>query len=337
MGSSSPSALFLVPSGAYALQLASDQQFLGQQDLFITSLAINHIGGWFLLFLACFHVRRGGQDLTTEERTSWWTRWKAPGRRNTAVRSDVEERTRRLDENPFLWLSLRRVGRLRVTQIGLALVFGIWCIGWLEGGDGWLDPILSLVFAVAFHLILKLWVAFEGGERLGADRRSGALELVLTTPVSIQGLLQGQIQGIRRMGQGTVFVLLLFDLLFWLSGLREASWRPGDWLPLCVVATGTFLLDLHALAWTGLWTGLTARRPVMAPFFAILRVLVLPWIVWTVLLMTPGLRRINTGWPIFYAWTIVMVGNSLFWWAYSRARLLRELRALAAQPFVRKG
>ena len=107
-------------------------------------------------------------------------------------------RRRLLDCNPIYWLSRRE----RVSSFGILLAFSL--LAAIAASVGYQDwrvigpqanevfPVFAWFFcAAAIHGLMILRVAIVAAERFGEDRRSGALELILSTPLSISSVLAG--------------------------------------------------------------------------------------------------------------------------------------------------
>jgi len=101
-------------------------------------------------------------------------------------------RTRLLDRNPCLWLG----GRHRVKRNSGLGVSGSRSRGWLAGYLKWPNDWLGAENYVTTGLPGSRGAQGVGG--LGSlpavrpDRRSGALELVLSTPLTVREILRGQ-------------------------------------------------------------------------------------------------------------------------------------------------
>ena len=56
-----------------------------------------------------------------------------------------------------------------------------------------------MFLAFVMHLLLKVFVATEASRRLNEDRRSGALELLLVSPLSISQIISAQTAALRQI------------------------------------------------------------------------------------------------------------------------------------------
>ena len=66
------------------------------------------------------------------------------------------------------------------------------------------------------NLVIKVWFALEAGKQLSEDRKQGALELLLSTPLTVQDILRGQRLALERQFLGPVMVVLM--VLFLVKG-----------------------------------------------------------------------------------------------------------------------
>jgi hypothetical protein len=198
------------------------------------------------------------------------------------------------------------------------------------------EPVFSVLMFLAFvmHLLLKVFVATEASRRLNEDRRSGALELLLVTPLNERAILAGWLTGLKRRFAAPVAMWLSLDFLLWWAG------AGGVWLLAMLAVTGMFIADCYTLCWIGLWKGLTARSSTRAFAGAIIRVLVLPWIAFVGALgiCSAFLELDNVPSPWGFGWLVFLwfVTGYLMDFAFCLQgihRLSRDLRLLAAQRF----
>lgn len=322
----------MLPSPGYSLMLASDLAYAARSDQFWASLATGHLIGWCLLITACVAAPHTWKEHPTDPRP--WLRRQFWQRLLLGPESSAHHlRNQLLDRNPCLWLGARHRFRQYLIWLFLAFLALLWFLGWLKWRSEWLTIEVSIMTAFIFHLFLKLALASEAAQRLGPERHQRTLELVLATPLSVREILQGHLLALRGQFLGPVLVVLCFDLVLFMLGFRaSAHWAHSSWTSLAFVGVSTFLLDLYALAWTGLWTGLTARYPNRAAGQAVARVLVLPWLLWIAMLIALQINRARGGGFLLF-WFLISIANSILFLAWSRHQLHRNLRELASiQP-----
>ncbi|MBI4662407.1 MAG: ABC transporter permease subunit [Verrucomicrobia bacterium] len=326
------------------------------------------------LALACWILPKVWQERPGGRKTfRWrerWRRWK--------FGADHAGRGRRrlLDLNPFYWLGARE--RLSVYGsllfiVGLASL-GIW-IGWRVGPNfgGSARPYGGLVFVwfwttASLHGILLFRVATYAAHRFVEDRRSGALELLLSTPLPARQIWRGQWLALIRQLWGPMCAALLAHGVFvWgllelfaaeeLSPAKTAwdiiksafayglSGLPGiDWhflfVFIVVMAIG-ILLAIHwiTLGWVGMWMGLKVKHARIAPWLTLALVLIPPWPIF--IFFVAAMDYINFFWSEFellYLCLAVGFGLGLAHnvalsiWAWRR--LSRDFRVAVTDRFL---
>jgi ABC-type transport system involved in multi-copper enzyme maturation permease subunit len=141
---------------------------------------------------------------------------------------------------------------------------------------------LSLIPAYALHLLLKCQFAAEAARRLAQDRASGALEILLSTPLRPAEILDRSWQALkRRFRPARVLALLTNGGILACFLVGDGLHAPEEDWPIIIglmLAAGALLfLDCQALAWTAMLEGARGRTPLRAALGAIGRVLVPAW------------------------------------------------------------
>ncbi len=288
----------------------------------------------FFLGLASWIVPRTWQDRPLSEAAQQRRRrvneFGAPP---VAVR--VAQRRRLLAINPMLWLVTR--GRFKLASVWIFLALGvvIWSIGLMVSPRDWQDDGVYIFSAIVVHTVLKFWVVTEACRRFSLDRQSGALELLLSTPMPAADLVRGQAMGITRQFAGPIVVVLVSDLIFCAAGKSNRGW-PEVW----VAGMAVLVADVIALTWLGMWRGLNSRRPVRAAAATLSRILVLPWLLWGLGLTVFGLMggfRLSPRFIEEFGFQLLYLGLSLgvdlaFAWP-ARHWLLTRFRQVATERF----
>ena len=118
--------------------------------------------------------------------------------------------------NAFYWLAAR--ARLKPAQVWtfLGLMAVWWLVAWLFAGSAWLDESVAITTALLLNFALKVWVVIEAGQRLAEDQKSGALELLLSSPLKVEDILRGQMLALRRQFLWPLLVVIVVELcLMW--------------------------------------------------------------------------------------------------------------------------
>jgi ABC-type transport system involved in cytochrome c biogenesis permease component len=301
---------------------------------FTASVTTIHVMGWLLLLASSVIVPRTWQDRplsagALRRRQQIEQLGAGPVSRRVARRQSL------LSLNPVLWLVTR--GRFKTAALWALLLGGAlaWTIGLIKNPADWKEEFAYVLTAIAAHTILKFAVVTEACRRFSFDRQSGALELLLSTPLPPREIIRGQVLGLEKLFAGPVLVVLLADFVFLLAE------RHGEgWIAMWSVGMIIFVADLFTLSWLGMWRGLNSRRPSRAAAAALLRVLVLPWILIALALTVLGLSQVRffdhsfwelNGLQLLYLVVSVAV-NALFGLP-ARRRLLTQFREVATQRF----
>jgi ABC-type transport system involved in multi-copper enzyme maturation permease subunit len=292
--------------------------------------AITQLYSWICLLLACWIVPRSWQETHAgPKRGKWRDQWRAFSQGGAAARAAV--RRKWLAINPFLW----RAGRPRIKHIApwalLALAAALWYFsGKLMENDHLFDEPNDILWACVLHFIFKVWVASEACRCFAEDRRSGALELLLTTPLSEEQIVRGQRKALWRQFAPPVAAVLLLDLLFLNRALRYEASR-GDsqgFILLYLVAGAFFVMDMYAMSWLSMRLGLTGRKPVRIIMLSFWWAILLPGIVsivitYAYLILT---RREPTPLSFALVWAIPSLTADLIVFATGRFNILKRFR-----------
>jgi hypothetical protein len=289
---------FRASAGGFGLAVAG---------VLIEALALLLGAGWL--------VSRNWRESGSAGGESWWGRATAP-----RFHPASSWNPNRLTVDPGRWLAERTLPGRRL----------IWCVVWavaavcfaaaaLGGGAGF-GVAIGLQFA-SFVLLL-LWLAVLAPQSLNESRRTGALELLLCTPLTPRAIVLGQIETLVSYFSGPVLLATIGTTLFIvLGGGLGGGGRDFDrgvvLIPSMMVWLILFILQLYAVGYAGLWFGLTQPRPGQAAARTVLLVIVLPW----VSMIVPVLGCVGIfGWPIF-------------WQVWASRRLDQRFRAVVAGQF----
>ena len=274
-----PQLLFSCP--VYAFYLCDDAHYGMARDHFWWSVGVIHALTWMLVLTAGWIVPRSWQDQPSRaEPNRWRDLWQAW--RHGPVAGKGAFRRKALDRNAFYWLAAR--ARFKPVHVWTFLVcMGIWWLMcWALFGSLWLDTSVAILSAVMLNFAFKVWLAIEAGRQLAEDRRTGAFELLLSVPLTVRDIVRGQLLALRRQFLGPLVVVLGVGLLL-MVGLHRRT--PG-WQTQATWLAGLFMLvqvaDLVALSWVGMWRALVARSHTLATVNTVMRVLVLPWVLFGV-------------------------------------------------------
>ena len=298
-----------------AFWLHDETRYAAAPRAYWTAFWLPHLASWTWLALASFLLPRV---------------WKESGARQSAWRTSRDSkrapriRHQLLAINPVWWLTARnshqRAWLWTITVLlSIAGVFA-WMV---SAGD---TTALWTLFgcAVAVHLGLAVWLAFEASTSFADARGTGALELLLSTPLTVRQILRGQHLALRQLFLGPIAMLLSVEVLLvvgqtWRLTQGGASVFERVMLVLvlgfCLV---WFVLDLFAVAEVGMWFGLTSQKPTQALTKTILLVLVLP------LCVLPCCSAVGPG---------LMVAKSVIFFTWAQSKLETQFRRAATERY----
>lgn len=304
------------PSSAFVTGF--DGSYSTMPDLYWNSIWVVQGMSWVMLVVAMVVLPRSWQDRPQGLSERWWNRWTA----RLAPRAqpgDFAGRAFFLAGNPVVWLVARGGTRqtLLLTVIGgTALIAGT---AWLLSAGA--TSVASTLFGVMFlvHLTISASVASEACHLFAGARESGAMELLLCTPMTAREVVEGHVLGLRKMFSRPVTALVAVEAIL-VAGqvyvLGGEGWTVAGCILFVLLAGLCMLgviLDLAAVARYGLWQGLVNRKPARAVTRTVVWVLLLP--------MIPVMCSAGLLLPIIWPLKNLMFIN------YAREQLRRQFRA----------
>jgi ABC-type transport system involved in multi-copper enzyme maturation permease subunit len=282
----------------------------------------------------------------------------------TESRGAVRRRRRMprlLQRDPALWLIAPPgwhswVLVLAVAGCGVMLAWPLISDSRSEGQNVFMVGVVaSRVLAFA----LMIWTASSAPRFLAEARRSGALELLLSTPLDSSNLVRAQWRALlREFGPAILLLgalLLAQNLMSML--IPDVPATPGSAIPGGLQMGGIFYLvtgvctmvvlmvEFVAMSWVGMWMGLRARNAGLATLFTFLIVIVGPGLAHMVLapvVMIPTMvpAMVTGGGTLNFAWlwlptavtTFVDVGIYVGLTLWARKQLTSRFREVAAHP-----
>jgi ABC-type transport system involved in multi-copper enzyme maturation permease subunit len=340
--------IVLLPNPAFAFSQVSTQMggFLRGWSFwgaFWGSVAVTHLLSWGMIFWASRILRCTWQDkpatvvkIRWQDRRRNWLQGSAEARR--------EFRRRLLNMHPICWLASRDRLKPVYPWIFLASTVVIWFWAFAKLRGEWLNIPMAVSTVLVLHLTLKTWVASEAAQRFSEDLRSGALELILSSPLSVEEILHGQWLALRRQFFKPAIAILIIDLvMLGISfGYGELS-NPGEVASLIATfLAGMIMLlaDMYALAWTGMWCAISTKDTRKASGKAGFRILFLPWVVFGILtaLFALAVDFFRVTWEPGYdcylgLWFAIGILFDIVHTRHSRRSLRAEFRTLAMQRY----
>ncbi len=267
----------------YPFSYASAAMYLNHPAQFWASLLMTQALGVAFLWLASLALpQRWQEGNSTSHRDPWLERWLQRNRGMPEKR--LRDRQKLLPINPILWLvsSERGFGRLAwaIVLVWAAVVVLATIVAPRQSASA----LLSWSGIRPFGFLLKALFAVQACRFFTQARRNGALEMLLSTPLTQRDVIRGQADALLRTFLWPVVALV--GLLFlpagaqMISGLRSLNAEPlmtgGFGFVMGAITTVRVAADFLALFWLGLWLALTMKKPSLAPALALLLVIVLP-------------------------------------------------------------
>lgn len=337
-----PSELFFVFSGGFAGVMTPTMSYRMMPWAFWLSVLLTHAEAWLLLVVASLTARWSWQERPSKK---LGLGWRGAWRRLLYGDKLVQARLRRLllDRNPGLWLSARHRYR-RWLVWGALLALGLaWVYGYKEMPEVWISPPIFILTALVLHLVILTWVTSEAVALLGPDLRSGALELVLATSISVRDLLWGHWLGLRRQFLGPTVVVITAELAMMAAGLSKAgssgihgSEEVVAWSVVWLVAMGLQVFSWYTVAWLGMWQGVKQKQANRASGNCVTIVVILPWVLLglgSTLLGLAGWRWMPHPGVFLACYAVIQVLVNTLAVLWARDRLLRGLRGQVARRF----
>jgi ABC-type transport system involved in multi-copper enzyme maturation permease subunit len=313
---------------------------------FQVSVALTHVMAWLALLLANFIVPRVWQDRAVSREASRgqsiWKDWRFGS-------AEVRAAFRRslLDVNPIYWLTSRERFKVMLVWVFLGAGALLWFCGYIKEERDWLNEGIYIMTALCAHSLLKCWITTEASKRLGDDLRSGALELILSTPMRVSEILHGQWLALSRQFAAAAVLVCVVDVILMAMGLNKTH-NSGDgafWVAVWFAGISIFILDLFVLPPVAIWLSLTGRKGTRAGASALVLICVVPWFLLgafgAALALVHELVGMNMsdgdlGWLLLALWfgTSLLVGFVLGTWA--RRNLQEKLRVIATERTDRR-
>lgn len=262
---------------------ARDLAYRAAPDRYWSALWLAHGVAWACLLAASWLVRRRWRagPSRREARPALEVRVEKGGKGVRVIRRAGGLDPVLLERNPMLaLLAAERETAWQAWSLAVAavlLVAGNLLAGnapvlpfnklpWVGGGLKWGGGLFFSVALSGLLVLLKTLFAWQGCMFFAQSRRQGALDAVLTTPLSDEAILSGQWGALRRrfLWPVTVFVGALALGPLFQAVLATGTGATTDH----VAAWGVWLytmvslpLEFVAIGWLGTWFALTDPRP----------------------------------------------------------------------------
>ncbi|MHB8522971.1 MAG: ABC transporter permease subunit [Limisphaerales bacterium] len=195
-----------VSSPGYLFVAAS----LWGQTMFWPVLLVNQVIGWSLLGAACQRLPRTWREKpakTSAARGNW-----AYARRFGGAEHRRALRRKLIDPNPILWLACRE--RCQSDAFwGLTILLVGAFVATFAGSQRSTTWFAWNSFGGLLTLVLYLGIASQAGRFFVEAQRSGLIELLLATPLTVSQIVEGQWRGWLRLFAAPLTLCLAAQLL----------------------------------------------------------------------------------------------------------------------------
>lgn len=257
-----------------------------------------------------------------------------------------------LDANPIVWLVNREPIRVKYVWLVVIIVALAWFAGWCLSNRTWWRWDVTVLFALFLNSLLKLLLGMEAPRQLAEDRRSGSLELILSTPISEREMVSGYSKAIQSQFAKPFIVVVAVELwLLWTGGLRFPD-QDVTAMIITVVSLILLFADSVTLTIVGMWNGMVARMPNRAAWRGIVVVLLLPWLLYplttVVEQLVRGQAQTYNGYTYYYynrpwyleaknlwiMWLLFCLAYDWFLIRRARSKMNGSFRELAAKTYA---
>jgi ABC-type transport system involved in cytochrome c biogenesis permease component len=296
-----------------------------------------------LLLLACRAAPRSWQDKPVPARSlrrkgarrwRWW--------REGSVEKADAFRKKSLNRNAYFWLAARPYVKVHQVWTAIGSVGCLWVFTALSTRS--VEQESNVVFALLLGGLLKLWITTEAGRQLAEDKKSGAFELLLSTPLTVRDIVGGQWLALRRQFLKPLAVVVgvgLILMVFMIVCSHEEKARIQ-----CLWLAGILMLvaDAVALGWVGMAAALTSKSHGRATIKTAFCILALPWLLYgglelaTRLFMFLFARQFwEPDWPFdLGCWFGAGIFVDILFAVKARRRLQTSFRQLVMEPSAPK-
>jgi len=328
-------------SPRWTYQLAFEAEFALRPRSFHLSCLWVHVAAWGFLGWACWLAPRKWQEeklqppLAADEAVSLW-----PVLDETTGEALPLGAPPLRDGNPIKWLA-DRDGR---TPVWMWVTLVLAAMAWLM-----VHPVfnanrrsieLAMIGGILFHAVLKCWIAWDATLRFAADRRCGALEVLLSTPLTVREILHGQLSSLFNLFLKPLMAVVILDLTILVSAFQGTGGPAGGvFMGFSLVVMLSFLLDVAAIAVLGMWLGLKTRGASAPLVQTLARVMMVPTVIFALLafgLLSAGGATALSQYrgTLLAVWFLVGGINSMFCIFHAFTGLQEHFRELATLQTV---
>jgi ABC-type transport system involved in cytochrome c biogenesis permease component len=219
-----------------------------------------------ILGLAALMLKRNWrQDVEGATLSGWKAQWESLAHGSSAWRSQLKERV--LSKNPFQWLAEQDRRPMLLSWFSIAVISLLWLLGWLAWPRYWLAPVNLYSTALLLVLATGALRRYAAARRLAEDRRDGALELLLTSPVTPEDIVDGQAEALQSQFRSVDYGMLAVFTLLMTAGFLARRWNVQTAVTYIFVWAVFYYIWLQSRPWQlsrAAWIGLNTGRSTFA-------------------------------------------------------------------------
>jgi len=324
------------------------------RNSFWPGLAATQTLAWMMFAMACVLTPRMWQEKSGQRNSTSNRLYRM---KYGSAKRQIRLRRKLSNRNPVFWLACRerwQSSGLWIIGLLLAAVLLAFACGKLPRQELFISSALGWIYM----MVLYLGAASRTGRFFVEARQSGLTELLLATPLNEREIVRGQWKASLRMFGLPILLVLAAQVAasFFSRELpgHYAGTTPGGSLDVALVVVNavvpvlTTAGNVIALAWFGMWMGMTSRSSHIATLKTIVFVQLIPFLVFyfvailgAMLIFMPGLRNVKAApppsWVNWYPLVIMSVlslltlSKDVVFFIWSRNRLYSRFREQAAR------
>jgi ABC-type transport system involved in multi-copper enzyme maturation permease subunit len=238
-----------------------------QRSFWLNELITLSLAGSEVVLAAIF-LRQGWKRQVAGAAPGRWEKtWQECVHGTARWRRDLRDKL--LPQYPYQWLAQQDRGPVLLAW----MVLGGGTLAWLAISAAWPRIGLSttIIFGLGVLLVgtVQIVAIYAAGRRIGADRQEGTLELVLTTPLSVGEIVQGQVAAIQAQFRPVRRALLGVCLLMMAGGFCLRSFNTAAAIEcglIWVVLLSWPFCGSRQMILRAMWKALNTGRPMFGVF-----------------------------------------------------------------------
>jgi hypothetical protein len=246
--------------------------------IFGVALIVSHSIAWLLLFIAS---RVLVSFVRQESQANWLVSLRAWA--HQVIYGDeisrLAYRRKFLDLNAFSWLTSRERLKSKYMWIFIGSVIAIYVWNLKSQGDVMFDDRTLIPLGFIVHAFIKVWIASEACYRIAEDRRIGALELLLSTPLGPREMVKGQLLALwHQFGLALIFLFVVELVLIFVFATEARGQTGFQTRAMYLGAAFMLLFDSAMIGWVAMWNGVRYGSANRAIVQTVLGFLMVPWV-----------------------------------------------------------